>query len=167
MKIFISHAEKDTEIVCSMVELLYSMGLGTEDIFCSSVPELGIPIKKNIYEYIRKMIDKENIYTFFVLSENYYKSAVCLSEMGAVWVKRKEYITFLVPGFDYSDIKGVIDRRNIAIKMGADKARLKADLNNLKDDLEKKIRKHINVECWEFCRDYFIDKIQGKNPPLD
>lgn len=166
-KIFISHAKKDIEMVRNLVELLYSMGLKKEDIFCSSIPELGIPIKKNIHEYLRKMIKNEDIYTFFILSENYYESVICLIEMGAVWVKSREYITFLVPGFDYSEIKGIVDKRDISICMDEDTIQLKKELNSLKLDLEKKFRLHIDMNRWEFCRNRFIEGVQGKSTSYD
>lgn len=35
MRIFISHAKKDEEFVREFVELLYCMGIRTEDMFCS------------------------------------------------------------------------------------------------------------------------------------
>ena len=43
MKLFISHSQQDRPIVLHLVEMLYAMGMSEKDIFCSSVPELGIP----------------------------------------------------------------------------------------------------------------------------
>lgn len=44
-------------------------------------------------------IEKSNI-VLFLLSEDYFKSVVCLNEMGASWVTKNEYYLFFVPGFD-------------------------------------------------------------------
>ena len=51
--LFISHATKDKKLITSFVEMLYSIGLKKENIFCSSIPELGVPIKEDIYDYLR------------------------------------------------------------------------------------------------------------------
>ena len=44
-RLFISHAEKDATIVKAFVELLYRIGLNEDDIFCSSISEIGVPIR--------------------------------------------------------------------------------------------------------------------------
>ena len=82
--LFISHAEKDSEIVSEFVDLLYNIGLRTEDMFCSSRTDLDIAISEDIYDYLRKTLDLDDVITVFMLSDNYYKSAACLNEMGAV-----------------------------------------------------------------------------------
>lgn len=158
MRLFISHAGKDKKIVTEFVELLYSMGLTSDDMFCSSIPELGIPFGNNIYQYLRNLIDGEEICTFFMLSENYYNSPDCLNEMGAVWVKQKEYVTFLLPGFKSSQIRGVIDPRDIAIEF-EEKNDLRKKLNDLKEKIQKDFQLNINVNRWEFCRERFINSI--------
>lgn len=159
MKLFISQAHKDFCVIKEFMELLYNMGMRSEDMFCSSIEELGIPFKQNIYDYLKEMIDKDDIYAFFMLSDNYYASPACLNEMGAVWVKQKEYVSFLLPGFRYNQIEGAIDPRKIAIDLGAERNGLRSNLNQLKDELADKFRLQVNNERWETCRDRFIDKM--------
>ena len=78
-------------------------------MFCSSISEIGVPIKEDIYDYLRTLLDSEPIIPIFMLSENYYESAACLNEMGAVWITQKDYFTFLLPGFEFKQIKGAIN----------------------------------------------------------
>lgn len=73
--LFISHAEKDCEIVESFVDLLYNMGISGEYMFCSSISEIGVPIKEDIYAYLRDLLDSEEVIPIFMLSNNYYSSA--------------------------------------------------------------------------------------------
>lgn len=100
--LFISHAEKDSELVEKFVDLLYDMGVSEKSMFCSSISEIGVPIKEDIYDYLRNLLDSEQVIPVFMLSDNYYASAACLNEMGAVWMKQKDYFTFLLPGFEFS-----------------------------------------------------------------
>ena len=53
-KLFISHSEKDREIISAFVDLLYDIGLKEENMFCSSRTDIGVPIKEDIYEYLRR-----------------------------------------------------------------------------------------------------------------
>ena len=72
--LFISHAEKDSEIVSEFVDLLYNIGLRTEDMFCSSRTDLDIAIGEDIYDYLRKTLDLDDVITVFMLSDNYSKN---------------------------------------------------------------------------------------------
>ena len=83
MKLFISHSEKDKNAAKALVKLLYRLRMREADMFCSSTPELSIPIKQDIYQYLRHELDTESLFVVFLLSGNYYSSAACLNEMGA------------------------------------------------------------------------------------
>lgn len=95
--LFISHAEKDSKIVEAFVKLLYDIPIPGKNMFCSSISEIGVPIKEYIYDYLRNMLGSEQVIPIFMLSDNYYSSVACLNEMGAVWVKQKDYYLFLLP----------------------------------------------------------------------
>ena len=161
--LFISHAEKDSKMVEKFVDLLYDMGVPEKSMFCSSISEIGVPIKTDIYEYLRSLLDSEEVIPIFMLSDNYYSSAACLNEMGAVWIKQKDYFTFLLPGFEFSKIKGAINPSKRGISLGYKSER---ELQNLKGDLNQfwqEISKLFNVEQyerWERKRDEFIKQIQ-------
>ena len=161
--LFISHAEKDGKIVFDFVDLLYDIGLKTEDMFCSSRTDLDIAVGEDIYDYLRKTLDSDNVITVFMLSDNYYKSAACLNEMGAVWLKQSSYYTFLLPEFEYKDIKGAINPNVKGIKLDITNKRLNGDLTNFKKRIEKdfgiKPSDSIEINRWEKQREQFIDSI--------
>lgn len=163
--LFISHAEKDSKIVSDFVDLLYDIGLKTEDMFCSSRSDLDIAIGEDIYDYLRKTLDSDNVITAFMLSENYYKSAACLNEMGAVWLKQSNYYTFLLPEFEYKDIKGAINPNIKGIKLDITNNHLTGDLTNFKKRIEKdfgiKTADSIEINRWEKQRDQFIYSIEN------
>lgn len=160
MKLFISHSEKDRNLVDDFVDLLFVIGLKKEDIFYSSDPDLGVPNGENIYDYLAEMLDSE-LYVLFMLSDNYYNSVACLNEMGAVWVKRTKYMTFLLPGFGFQEINGAIDPRQISIKLDDNIEIVKTRLNMFKDDLKKIFGCSISESRWEKKRDLFLDTLKS------
>ena len=86
-KIFISHSSKDKQIVDIFVDKLLHLGLQIDpnDVAYTSREETGVGTGEDIRKFI-----KENISTcdfvFFMISENYKKSEICLNEMAAARV---------------------------------------------------------------------------------
>lgn len=162
--LFISHAEKDEQVVRLFVDLLHDIGVPEDTMLCSSISEVGIPIKVDIYDYLRDVINKDNIIPIFMLSENYYKSAACLNEMGAVWVGQKDYYIFLIPPFNFSDIKGAINPNKKGIRLDYSN---QMELYNLRDGLNqfKSQMEYIfnlkTLKNWERRRDEFIKNIHS------
>lgn len=165
---FISHAEKDAEIVSRFVDLLYQIGVKSKNMFCSSIAEIGVPIKEDIYDYLRTLLDSEPIIPIFMLSENYYESAACLNEMGAVWMTQKDYFTFLLPGFEFKQIKGAINPNKRAIRLDNDVRKLKGDLSNFKNEICRALEVNLPDEnYWERIRDNFIGAVQSFSPCIE
>lgn len=161
-KIFVSHSSKDEEHVKLIVKLLKEMGFGQDKVFCSSIPGYGIGLSQDIYEALRSLFEKHDLYVIFVHSPNYYDSAVSLNEMGAAWVLKSNFCSFLLPGFDYKDMKGVVDSKKIAIKIDSDKRMVQNLVNELYDDLTAFFSaKRDNSIVWETARDEFIDKMNA------
>ena len=110
-------------------------------MFCSSIAELGVPIKEDIYEYLRNLLDSEQVIPIFLLSDNYYSSVACLNEMGAVWIKQKDYFMFLLPEFEFSEIKGAISPRKRGVllwyRSDREEQNLKENLNQFREELCK------------------------------
>lgn len=166
--LFISHAEKDEEVISHFVNLLYQIGLKKENMFCTSVPELGIPIKEDIYDYLRSQLGAENVIPIFMLSENYYESAACLNEMGAVWVMQKDYFTFLLPGFEFKQIRGAVNPNKRAIKLDNLSNKLRGDLSNFKNQICDIFGLATPDEnYWERVRDEFITTVQALTPHIE
>lgn len=159
-KLFISHSTDDKEIVDKLVALLEKLGVKKEQLFCSSISGYGIPQGSgDLYQYIRSEMSNDNLFVIMMLSKNYYSSPVCLNEMGAAWIKQSTYQSILLPGFDYPDVQGAINPRDISFKLSDGENRTVA-LNEFKD----RIVAHLDLEpvdhtLWERFRDSFIAEI--------
>lgn len=157
-KIFISHSTNDADYTKAIVELLEDIGLDENQIFCSSLREYGIKIGEDIYERLKREFDTYNLWVFFILSDNYYKSAASLNEMGAAWVLQKEYLSVLLPKFDFKDIQGAINPNKIGIKLNS--SDIIPMLNDLKNEVCNKFECTISQNRWERVRNDFIKKIE-------
>lgn len=161
-KIFISHSSKDKPYVEKIVEFLEDIGLGESQIFCSSVHGYGIPLSENIYDFLRSQFEDNNLHVIFVLSENYYQSVASLNEMGAAWVLRNKYTSILLPGFNYSEIDGAIDPRDIALKLDSDEDEVNQRLLELCEMLSDEFHfNRIALPKWERIRSRFKDAINA------
>ena len=153
-KIFISHASKDKEIVEELIELLEQIGVEPDQIFCSSFEGYGIPLGENFLETIKAQLTNDSL-VLFVLTENFYQSAVCMCEMGAVWVLSKKHIPIVVPPLGYADIRGVIPNTQGLEINNAQK------WNSLKQQIETQfqINGQENSAGWERKRDRILGRI--------
>lgn len=163
-RIFISHRELDKAQINLFVDLLHVIGIPrpTTDnsdsmIFCTSHPEGYIANGERNLEVIKNEFSSENN-TFFILwyTDNYFSSQACLNEMGAIWVSNKKYQEILMPKFNPSNIKGLMDKQTTWFKAD-DKFRL----NDFKKQIEKMFGlPSIEQNSWEMSRDRFIKDIQ-------
>lgn len=161
--IFISHSSENKAQVAKIADLLRSINLSPRrDIFCSSLPGYGIPNGANIFEFLRERFVDYDLHIIFVHSPEYYESPVCLNEMGAAWVLRANATSLLLPGFDFSGMKGVIGSDCIAIKLDGDRSEVKDRLNQLRRELESEFDISDNEDIiWEEARDRFIHEINS------
>lgn len=156
-KIFISHSSEDGEYVRALVELLEGIGIQENQMFCSSLREYGVKIGEDIYERLKSEFHTYDLWVFFILSNNYYNSIACLNEMGAAWVLQKDYLSILLPDFNFSEIKGAINPNRIGIQLNS--SEIESMLNDLKDNLCEKFDCTISQNRWERVRKEFINKI--------
>ena len=161
--IFISHSSKNKDQVAKIADLLRSINLSPRrDIFCSSLPGYGIPNGANIFDFLRERSLNYDLHIIFVHSPEYYESPVSLNEMGAAWVLRANATSLLLPGFDFSGMKGVIGSDCIAIKLDGDSSEVKDRLNQLRRELESEFDISDNEDIiWEEARNRFIREING------
>ena len=157
-KLFLSHSSKDIEVVDSFVNFMHIIGLTEKDMVCTSVASTKIPVTEDIYEYLNSMLADERVYVIYFLSDNYYSSPVCLNEMGAAWLKKSDSLSLLLPGFDYNDIQGVVNKNKIGIKLGTSDAMTKSSFNDFKVILEDMFQIEIPYNRWEMARDEFLNK---------
>lgn len=159
-KIFISHSTQDSEYAKALVELLESIGIKENQLFCSSITEYGIHLNADIYEFLKTQFKDFALQVIFLLSDEYYKSAACLNEMGAAWVLRSDYTTILLPNFEFKNIRGAINPNRIGIKL--DSQDTSARLNELKDNMVKIFKlEPVSQTKWERHRTIFMDKIRN------
>lgn len=106
--VFVSHATADAALVRAFVDFLADgVGVPVEEIFCSSLPEFGIPTGLNFLAYMRDQIDASLI-VIMLLSPSYMASPFCQAELGAAWVKAKEVFPIVVPPTTFADVSGVM-----------------------------------------------------------
>lgn len=154
-KVFISHSSNDKNIVEEVIDLLETIGLKPSQIFCSSFEGYGIELGQDFLQRIREELDND-VLVLFILSENFYRSPVCLCEMGATWIKTNQHIPILIPPFDFKDVQGVIPltqgfKINDELKLNSFKQKIEVDFsldsNNDSSSWERKrnrILKRIN-----------------------
>lgn len=104
-KIFISHSSKDKRIVEKLVDhiLLLGIGLSPEDIFCTSIEDLGIKNGEDIRKHIHTNIQTAD-FSILLISNNYKKSEICMNEMGAVWAYNNNVRYYLLPDSNFDTI---------------------------------------------------------------
>ena len=160
-KVFISHSGEDIKFVNELVKLLEFLGVDdSSKLLCSSIDGYKIPVSEDFAEYIMKQFLDYRLFVIIVHSHNYYSSPYCLNEMGAAWVLKTDFYSFLVKGFDYQDMGGVINQRNISVKVDADDA--KGRLNELKEKLIPLFKPQgVSNSRWETLRDEFLEKVNN------
>ncbi len=160
-KLFISHSSKDKKYMEALVEMLEDIGMPEGSFVCTSVPGYGIPGGAKIFDWLRDQFLNCDLRVMFALSHNYYRSAASLNEMGAAWVTKATDTLLLLPGFNYNDVEGCVDPREVGISFEVDDTELKHRLNELKDTL---ISEHnllpMTQAKWERHRDKFISTVR-------
>ena len=154
-KVFISHASLDLIVVEEVIDLLELIGLEPSQIFCTSFEGYGIDLGENFLDKIKEQLTS-NMLVIFMLSENFYKSPVCLCEMGAAWVLTKNHIPILIPPMDYKDLRGVIPGTQ-GLKINDP-----MKLNSLKAKIESLfcIENKASMSTWERKRDKIVARIE-------
>lgn len=153
--VFISHSSKDKDFVEALVNLLDDIGLNKNTLFCSSVAGYGLELSENIFDTLRELFKNHDLYMIFIHSPRYYQSPVSLNEMGAAWVLRTDFCSFLTTDMDFTDLKGVINGSTIGIKVDADDAKFK--LNDLYKILQDMFNlTPLDSNLWERKRNAFL-----------
>lgn len=156
--IFISHCDEDKRFSGELISLLQRVGIPDEYIFSYSSPAHGLSLGENIYEGLRnRLIHDQKTFVIFLLSKDFYRSVDCLNEMGAAWITSKKTVGVLIPPFDFSQVKGVIEKGNIHMRVNE-----KLKLNELRDMLASFGNLPLKQgTSWEIIRDDFIDKVDS------
>ncbi|HLJ28016.1 MAG TPA: toll/interleukin-1 receptor domain-containing protein [Candidatus Angelobacter sp.] len=108
MRLFISHAVADKDLVDAVITLLeMGAGIRTEDIFCTSFDEQGIPPGADFSPYMRERL-KEAEVILAIVTPQYYECPFCLCETGGAWATEKKFLPLLVEPVGYDDLRGAL-----------------------------------------------------------
>ena len=158
--VFISHSHGDKDFVDALVNLLDDIGFTKDTLFCSSVREYGIPLSGDIFETIRGLFLEHDLYVIFIHSPRFYGSAVSLNEMGAAWVLKTDFCSFLTSDMDYGKMKGVVNNAKLSIKVDEEEA--KGLLNDLYKHLIAVFSlQEMDMNKWERKRDLFLHVVRN------
>lgn len=119
MKIFITHSSKNKNFGNHLVDLLRGLGIKEKEIIFTSNVAYGIPVAKNIFNWLKTQIE-EKPFVIYLLSKEYYESVACLNEMGAAWIVENEHAAIFTPNFNLSSKEfqnGALDPREIGFKI--------------------------------------------------
>ncbi|MBP3455756.1 MAG: toll/interleukin-1 receptor domain-containing protein [Alistipes sp.] len=158
-KIFISHSSKDKEVVDLFKNIILNAGLGISDndIAYTSAPETGVPTGGNIPQYIKDNI-ADSDFVFFMISDNYRQSEVCLNEMGAAWALDKNIKPLLLHNVSFESV-GWLYRMNLCAKIDdADR------LDELRDEFLDKYDSRTKTAVWNRQKAEFITQIATLTP---
>lgn len=160
-KIFVSHCSKDRHITDGFVDLLKIIGVKDNEIYYSSYEETGADYLEDCLDRIKKEFEENELMILFMISRDFYKSKVCLAEMGATWVTSFErYIPIILPPLEYNDIQGVIKGTQNGILLTSNEVKTK--LGQLKGKIEEylDIKDRVSSTEWDRARDKFIKIIK-------
>lgn len=164
-KIFISHKSEDAAFATELSKLLrLYVGSELNCIFCSSIPGYEIDLCKRVFPEIKKQFNEYELLTIFIHSPRYYLSPVCMNEMGAAWILETEHYSFLTADCDFNSLKGVINDKEIAIKVNSPDAKSRMNAFLQKVLLFMNLREldfsdHHMLSRWEDDRDSFLSAV--------
>ena len=162
-KLLISHKTEDQAYADALRSLIeFIIGANGDTIFCSSLPGYGIKPSQDIIDTIKKQFDEYNLFVVILHSPRYYKSSVCLNEMGAAWALNTKFCSFLTKDCTYDQLSGVIGKEEICINPNDEEEMLNAHLNSFKDEIVSFFCvNQPNETKWEHQRCCFVKTVLG------
>ncbi|GFI53795.1 toll/interleukin-1 receptor domain-containing protein [uncultured Alistipes sp.] len=157
-KIFISHSSNDKLIIEAFVDEILQLGIGftKDDIFCTSIENMGIRNGEDMRIHIQTNLNKCD-FAFVFISENYRKSEICLNEMGAVWAKEKNLKLFAIPPVTFQRLGWLMETRQAVMIDSA------SGLDELYDTITQYYELDKNAAEWGRHRRNFIKSLPGKD----
>lgn len=162
--ILLSHRSSDKKYGDALEKFIVGLGVKNDQLIYTSHPLHKIPLDENIYEYLRKNINR-NIFMIILWSDEYLDSPACLNEMGAAWVVQCDYTNIYVPEFSFGNPKYhqcAVDTRKMGAVLNGDKHCKQAML-----ELKDKIQVLFNLKNDEaqimYLLDTFMDEIKEDN----
>jgi len=134
--------------------------LPPKTIFCSSLPDYGIPNGLRFIDYIRDTIDEAKL-AIFLVAAHFLKSEFCFAEFGAAWVKSIDQMVLLVAPLTPSNLTGIFSGIQTGVLTDRDQ------LNQLKRKIAVALGSElVRDDRWEKARDDFL-KYANSLPSID
>lgn len=156
-RIFISHSSKDKEVMEMFTDNILQLGIGLshEDIFCTSIEEMGIRNGEDIRQHIKNNVQGAD-FSILMISKNYKESEICLNEMGAVWAADNRVRYYLLPNVDFKEIGWLCDTNK------ADILNNSVVLDALKEELTDFYGLPHKGGIWSRQRENFVEYLTNK-----
>lgn len=159
--LFISHSSKDALVATAFSDFMTHIGIPSSQITCSSAFGTHILTGTPLYSMLHQALSRDNVFFLMLLSDNYYSSAVCLNEMGAAWIKDLESLFFILPGFSFEKVKGVVkEKEPVGISLAHINRMTSERLYDFKQDIERKFGIAIESRLWEREREIFYQRVR-------
>ena len=160
-KILLSHNSSDKKYGDALRNLFINLGIKNNQLIYTSHPLNKIPFGENIFDYLKKNIQKD-ILVIYLWSNEYLKSAACLNEMGAAWIVGSDYLNIYTPDFDFNNPQYhncAIDQKNMGIILKNDES-CTIGMVELKNKLLQNFGISIKEQEWLYHIDEFMKTIE-------
>lgn len=134
--IFLSHCSSDKTYGDILEKFIMGLGVKREQLIYSSHPLHKIPLDQNIFNYLRKNINRE-IFMIILWSNDYLESPACMNELGAAWVAQCDYTNIYTPDFAFGNPKYhrcAVDTQKMGAVLNGD-ANCRQSMLELKDKI--------------------------------
>lgn len=158
--IFISHSSSDKKYGDALRNFIIGLGVKDEQLIYTSHELNGIPMDKNIYEYLRENFNNK-VFMIILWSNTYLESPACLNEMGAAWVTQSDYTNVYVPDFEFGNPKYhqcAVDTRKMGAVLKND-GHCRTKMIELKDKIIKMFNLEIDEKHFIVLLDNFMKEI--------
>ena len=158
--IFISHSSVDKKYGDALRKFIVGLGVKDNQLIYTSHELNGIPMDKNIYEYLRENFDNK-VFMIILWSNTYLESPACLNEMGAAWVTQSDYTNIYVPDFEFGNPKYhecAVDTRKMGAVLKND-GHCKTKMIELKNKILKMFNLEIDEKHFQVLLDEFMKEI--------
>lgn len=154
-RIYISYATKDAALADAVVELIIGVtGLARDEIGGTDIETIQ-STGKDIVTYIREQIRQPEVMVL-LLTQHYFSSAYCLSEMGAGSAVTANVIPMLVPPLTYQKIQRLIAFSQVSKIDNTD------DLNRFITQLQNLLQLgDLNLSRWAVQKKRFLSSLSS------
>lgn len=159
--IFISHSSSDKKYGDALRRFIIGLGVKDKQLIYTSHELNGIPMDKNIYEYLRENFNNK-VFMIILWSNTYLESPACLNEMGAAWVTQSDYTNIYVPDFEFGNPKYhecAVDTRKMGAVLKND-GHCKTKMIELKNKILKMFNLEIDEKHFMVLLDEFMKEIE-------